>query len=95
LAEPIFSAAVTRQIKGEIIMGIFGALVGAAIDRTDGDSGIKGAIMGAALQKTASVLAPIAVTFAIGWAVQKAAGMAWSAVSNINSEEPAPVKSRR
>ncbi len=76
-------------------MSIFGALLGAAIDRTDGDSGIKGAIIGASLQKAVSVLAPIAVTFAIGWAVQKAAGMAWDAVPDIGGDGSASDKARR
>ena len=76
-------------------MSIFGALLGAAIDRTDGDSGIKGAIIGASLQKAASVLAPIAVTFAIGWAVQKAASMAWEAMPDIGDDDSAPDTARR
>lgn len=76
-------------------MSIFGALLGAAIDRTDGDSGIKGAIIGASLQKAVSVLAPIAVTFAIGWAVQKAAGMAWDAFPDIGGDDSASDKTRR
>ncbi|MBY8825497.1 hypothetical protein K7G82_24560 [Sphingomonas colocasiae] len=48
-----------------------GALIGAAIDRRDGDSGIKGAAIGYAAQGLVRVVAPLAVTFAIGWAVQK------------------------
>lgn len=75
-------------------MSMFGALLGAAIDRTDGDSGIKGAIIGASLQKAASVLAPIAVTFAIGWAVQKVAGMAWDARPNIGGDDSAREKAQ-
>ena len=71
-------------------MGMFGALVGAAIDRNDGDSGIKGAIIGASLSKLASVAAPLAVTFAIGWAVQKAAGAAWDAMPDIGGDDVNP-----
>ena len=71
-------------------MGMLGALVGAAIDRTDGDSGIKGAIIGASLSKLASVVAPLAVTFVIGWAVQKAAGAAWDAVPDIGGNDTNP-----
>ncbi|MBY8823290.1 hypothetical protein [Sphingomonas colocasiae] len=48
-----------------------GALVGAALDRRDGDSGLKGAAIGYAVQGVARVAVPLAVTFAIGWAVQK------------------------
>lgn len=47
-----------------------GAMIGAAIDRRDGDSGIKGAAIGYAAQGLVRVVAPLAVTFAIGWAVQ-------------------------
>ena len=53
-------------------MGWLGMLVGAAIDRQDGDSGIRGAIIGGATQKAVGLLAPVAVTFAIGWGVQYA-----------------------
>lgn len=67
-------------------MALFGALLGAAVDRSDGDSGIKGAIIGAAVSKTVSVMAPLVVTFAIGWAVQKAASAAWDALPEIGNE---------
>lgn len=62
-------------------MSMFGALVGAAIDRSDGDSGIKGAIVGAALSKTVSFVAPVIVTFAIGWTVQKAVYAGYNALT--------------
>ena len=68
-------------------MGMFGALVGAAIDRTDGDSGITGAIIGMVAQKAVSVVAPLAITFAIGWAVQKAIGVAWNALPDMGSDK--------
>lgn len=58
-------------------MSILGALAGAAIDRTDGDSGIKGALIGAAVVQAVKFAVPLAVTFAIGLAVQKAAQAAW------------------
>jgi hypothetical protein len=51
---------------------LFGALVGAAIDRQDGDSGIKGAIIGTVAESAIRTLAPIAATYALGWAVQYA-----------------------
>lgn len=47
-------------------------LVGAAIDREDGDSGIKGAIGGYLAEGLIKVVTPLAVTFAIGWGVQYA-----------------------
>ena len=56
-------------------MGMFGALAGATIDRSDGDSGIKGAIIGAGVSKAASLAVPVVTTFAIGWTVQKAVRM--------------------
>jgi hypothetical protein len=60
---------------------MLGALVGAAIDRRDGDSGIKGAIVGSVAESAVRVVVPLAVTFAIGWTVQFAARKAWRAVS--------------
>jgi hypothetical protein len=49
---------------------LLGALIGAAIDREDGDSGIKGAIIGTVAESAIRTLAPIAATWALGWAVQ-------------------------
>ena len=48
---------------------LIGILVGAAIDRQDGDSGIKGAIIGTATESALRILVPIIATYAIGWAV--------------------------
>lgn len=62
-----------------------GKLVGAAIDRQDGDSGIKGAILGSLAQSTIRVVTPLAITFAIGWGVQY---LARRAVRAISGEEP-------
>lgn len=59
-----------------------GAMIGAAIDRQDGDSGIKGAAIGYAAQGLVRVVAPLAVTFAIGWAVQKGVKAAAGSVRN-------------
>lgn len=61
------------------MMSLFGALLGAAIDRSDGDSGIKGALIGAAATRAAGLVAPVIGTLAIGWVVQKAIGAAWDA----------------
>src|SRR5438105_3906587 len=53
--------------KGEWPMSnLVGALIGAAIDRRDGDSGIKGAILGAATEGALRIALPIALTYAIG-----------------------------
>ena len=59
-----------------------GALIGAAIDRRDGDSGIKGAIIGTVAESAIRVVAPLVVTFAIGAAVQYAARRAWHAATD-------------
>jgi hypothetical protein len=53
---------------------LIGALIGAAIDRRDGDSGIKGAIIGAAAEGAIRIAAPVLVTYALGWAAQGVAG---------------------
>jgi hypothetical protein len=60
---------------------LVGALIGAAIDRRDGDSGIKGAIIGSAVESTIRIAAPIAVTYALGWAVQYGVRKAWHAAA--------------
>lgn len=49
---------------------LLGALIGAAIDRQDGDSGIKGAIIGTVAESAIRALAPIMAKYALGWAVQ-------------------------
>ena len=49
---------------------ILGILVGAALDRRDGDSGIKGALEGYLIQGAIRAATPLVVTFAIGWGVQ-------------------------
>jgi hypothetical protein len=68
---------------------MLGALVGAAIDRRDGDSGIKGAILGSLAEKTIRIAAPLALTFALGWAVQRGIRKAWGARSD-SPDDPAP-----
>ncbi|MEA3060370.1 MAG: hypothetical protein QOJ94_151 [Sphingomonadales bacterium] len=60
---------------------LLGALIGAAIDRRDGDSGIKGAIVGTVAEGAIKVLAPIVATYALGWAVQYGLRKAWHAVA--------------
>lgn len=59
---------------------LLGALIGAAIDRQDGDSGLKGAIMGTIAESAIRALAPIAATYALGWAVQYGIRKAWHGV---------------
>lgn len=48
---------------------LIGMLVGAAVDRGDGDSGIKGAIIGSVAQSAVRIATPLAITFAVGWGV--------------------------
>ena len=48
-------------------MGWLGALVGAAIDRRDGDSGIKGALIGASAGRVLRSAMPVATAAAMGW----------------------------
>jgi len=59
---------------------LLGALIGAAIDREDGDSGIKGAIIGSVAESAIRALAPIAATYALGWAVQYGIRKGWHAI---------------
>lgn len=60
---------------------LLGALIGAAIDRQDGDSGIKGAIAGTVAETAIRGLVPIVATYALGWAVQYGIRQAWRAVA--------------
>ena len=53
-----------------MVNNVLGMMVGAAIDRQDGDSGIKGAIEGYLIQGALRVVTPLVVTYAIGWGVQ-------------------------
>lgn len=63
---------------------LLGALIGAAIDRGDGDSGIKGAIVGSVAESAIRGLAPIVATYALGWAVQFGIRKGWHAVVGEN-----------
>jgi hypothetical protein len=60
---------------------LLGALIGAAIDRRDGDSGIKGAIMGTIAESAIRALAPMVATYALGWAVQYGVRKGWQAIA--------------
>ena len=57
---------------------MFGAILGALVDRQDGDSGVEGALWGAVAEKGVKLIFPLMLTFAIGYAVQKGVGMAWN-----------------
>ncbi|MGE3745895.1 MAG: hypothetical protein AB7G25_09370 [Sphingomonadaceae bacterium] len=71
---------------------LLGMLVGAAIDRGDGDSGLKGAIIGSIVQSTARVAMPVALTFAVGWGVLHLARRGLQAVSGRGAAMPAPAE---
>lgn len=60
---------------------LLGALIGAAIDREDGDSGIKGAIIGTVAESAIRIAAPLVATYALGWAVQYGIRKGWQAVA--------------
>ena len=60
---------------------LIGALVGAAIDRGDGDSGFKGAIMGTVAEKAIRAVLPLLGTYALGWALQYGIRKGWHAIT--------------
>lgn len=53
-------------------MGLISALAGAAIDRRDGDIGIKGALLGMAAGRVAKASLPVAAAATVGWMALKA-----------------------
>lgn len=58
-----------------------GALIGSAIDGSDGDdSTADGALIGAATATVVKAIVPIAVTYLVGWAVLKGLDAAGEAV---------------
>ena len=56
-------------------------MIGAAIDRGDGDSGIKGMIVGLGAEGAIRLLAPVVACLTLGWAVQYGVRKAWHAVT--------------
>jgi hypothetical protein len=61
---------------------LLGILIGAALDRRDGDSGAKGAVEGYMIEGALKLVVPLAITFAIGWGVQKAVRTGIGALSD-------------
>jgi hypothetical protein len=59
---------------------LMGALIGAALDRQEGGSGIKGAIEGTIAEWALRKLAPIAATYALGLAVEYGIRRGWHAL---------------
>ena len=60
---------------------LMGALVGAAIDREEGGSGIKGAIEGTIAEWAIRTITPVIATYALGWAVQYGIRKGWHALA--------------
>ncbi len=69
---------------------LLGLVLGAEIDRSDGGSGVKGAVEGFLIESAIRVVAPLVVTFAIGWGVQFLARRAVEAVTGRDAGEAAP-----
>ena len=59
---------------------LIGAMVGAALDRENGGSGIKGAIEGTVAEWAIRAVTPIVATYALGWAVQYGVRKGWHAL---------------
>jgi len=74
---------------------LLGALIGAAIDRQDGDSGIKGAIVGTLTETAIRGVAPLVATYALGWAVQYGIRKGWQAVAGDDPVEAGTGRLRR
>jgi len=72
---------------------MLGALIGAAIDRGDGDSGIKGAIVGTVAEGAIRLLAPVVATYALGWAVQYGVAKGLKALTGNDPSESGRLRS--
>lgn len=72
-------AEATQEVSD--MANVMGALIGAAIDRRDGDSGVKGAVLGAAAQSAIRLAIPVAITYGIGKLVQFGVRKAWQNVA--------------
>jgi hypothetical protein len=59
---------------------LVGALIGAAIDRDEGGSGVMGAIEGTIAEAAVRALVPVVATYALGWAVQYGIRKGWHAL---------------
>ena len=59
---------------------LLGALVGAAIDRDEGGSGVLGAIEGTIAEAAVRAVVPLIATYALGWAVQFGVRKGWHAL---------------
>jgi hypothetical protein len=64
-----------------MVANVLGLLIGAEIDRNEGGEGIAGALEGYMIEGAVKAVAPLLVTFAIGWGVQFLARRAFAAVT--------------
>jgi hypothetical protein len=64
-----------------MVNNFLGMLIGAEIDRDEGGSGIGGALEGYLIEGAVRAVAPLVVTFAIGWTVRFLARRALNAVT--------------
>lgn len=62
-----------------MVSNVLGMLIGAEIDRNEGGEGIAGALEGYLIEGAVKAIAPLVVTFAIGWSVQFLARRAFAA----------------
>jgi hypothetical protein len=68
-----------------MVNNMLGMLIGAEIDRDDGGSGLGGALEGYLIEGAVKTVAPLVMTFAIGWTVQFLARRAFKAVTDDRS----------
>jgi hypothetical protein len=66
-----------RHERRCLMPSLMGALIGAAIDRDEGGSGIKGAIEGTIAEWAIRTIAPIIATYALGRLVEYGARKGW------------------
>lgn len=64
-----------------MVSNVLGLLIGAEIDREEGGEGIAGAVEGYMIEGAVKAIAPLLVTFAIGWGVQFLARRAFAAIT--------------
>lgn len=64
-----------------MVNNVLGMLIGAEIDRDEGGSGVGGALEGYLAEGAIKAIAPLVMTFAIGWTVRFLARRAFAAVT--------------
>jgi hypothetical protein len=64
-----------------MVNNVLGMLIGAEIDRDEGGSGLSGAAEGYMIEGAIKAVAPLIVTFALGWGVRFLARRAYEAIA--------------